>query len=690
VLAVLPFSQSLGGAFVYDDHALIEERAAVHSLARLPELWKGEFWQGLAPIHFRYFRPIVSTSYALDWAVYGGRPAGFHVTNLVLHAAIAWLLFAALRRWSGPLLGESAAPWGALVATVAWAWHPSKVEAVSWIAGRTDLLCAAGILVTCVGVRRRLSATRAGAAARAALLEALGLLVAFGSKESAVVVPAFVAVEAWAYFGGGASLRADLPRALRVALPHVAVVALYVAARALLLPIVPERAGSLSFVDGRLFAFETLGEFARVSLWPPPFSIERAPIRVDAAFHVLHDPARLALGVVTAVVVAIGAFAQWPGATWRRVGWVLGAAALLPVSNVVSARNVFLFAERFAYVPLMGFALFALPRAIEGWARGPWAIVLGASFALSAAHTRDFLDDRSLWTHELSVHPSDPLALRFSCEDAMRRHDDKLAIELAVRGYEASAGWPLARADRVEFAMRAARSLELVTFDHDRATLQEILAFYRAFLDRTGVARLDRLSVPIRIEPTDAEAKMFLEGDRARVATTRLWAGALASRLGDCDVATPLVREYLRNEGDPTGRVTAALVLGRCGEWTESLAVARSLAATDPRHQALVANLEWARGVLDTEPDASCAATAERALECSRAHTLLFDRGRAFRVLAPWETTLVGDRAAALFFARAAWAAGEDPAARRALAAHLAESESTPLLSSWSRELGRD
>src|SRR6185436_15549676 len=125
VLAVLPFAQSLGGAFVYDDHALIEDRDAVHALARLPELWKGEFWQGLAPIHFRYVRPIVSTSYALDWALWGGKPAGFHATNLALHAAAAWLLFAALRRWSGSLAVPSL---GTLVATVGWAWHPSKVE----------------------------------------------------------------------------------------------------------------------------------------------------------------------------------------------------------------------------------------------------------------------------------------------------------------------------------------------------------------------------------------------------------------------------------------------------------------------------------------------------------------------------------------------------------------------------------
>jgi hypothetical protein len=655
----------------------------VHALARLPELWKGEFWQGLAPIHFRYLRPIVSTSYALDWAIWGGKPAGFHATNLALHAAVAWLLYRALRRWSA----SAAAPApGALVAAVAWAWHPSKVEAVSWIAGRTDLFCALGILVACEGVRRRLAATHRTALTKGVVLEVLGLVVAFGSKESAVVVPAFVVLEAWAFFGGA------LRRAARVAAPYAALAVAYVAWRAIFLPIVPERAGSLSLVDGRLFTIETIGEFARVAVFPYPPSIERAPIRVDDAFHVLHDPPRLALGLVALAVLVAGAFAKWPETTWRRAGWLLGIAALVPVSNLVSARNVFLFAERFAYVPLMGFALFALPRAPKGWTLAAWSLVLAACFTLSAAHTAHFLDDGSLWAHELEVHPKDPLALRFACEDAMRRHDDKMALELALRGYDAAAGWPVPRPDRVEFAVRAARSLELLALDHDRATLEAISDFYRALVDRQGVALLDRVSPPLRVDAVDPEAKLFFDGDPHRVATTKLWASVTATRLGDCPRALALLHDYLHQQGDPPGRVSAVLVLARCREWDEALPLARALAATDARHETLVTNLEWARSVLGSGwlLDAPAVTSADRALECSRAFTLLLDRGRAYRVLTEWEPALLRDRAAATFYARAAWAAGEDEAARRALAAHLAPSEATPLLASWSRELGRD
>jgi hypothetical protein len=679
VLAVLPFAPSLGGAFVYDDHALIEERSAIHSLARLPELWRGEFWQGLTPVHFRYLRPVVSTSYALDWALYGGAPAGFHLTNLLLHGSVAWLLFCAMRRWA-----PGSATSGALAATVAWAWHPSKVEAVSWIAGRTDLLCALGILIACAGVHRRLSnAADTGRRAGGVLLEIAGLVLAFGSKESAVVLPAFVMVEAWT-FSNGASLRQGLGRAFQTAVPYVALTVAYIIARAAFLPIIPDGAGTISFVDARLYTLETFGEFARVVLWPVTASIQRAPIRVDAAMRVLHDPVRLATGVVTAVLFAWGMVRTWPGAAWRRVGWLLGIAALSPVSNLVSARMIFLFAERFAYVPLMGFALFAIPEPRpRRWTPALWALALGASFALSTAHTRHFLDDRSLWSHELAVNPKDPLALRYACEEAMRRHDDREAQALAVRGYEAAAGWPVPRPDRIEFAARAARSLELVTLDRDAATLKTIVDFYRTFFDERGAARIESLGIDV--DAGGAEAKSFRRTDPARLATMKLWAAIASSRLGQCDFAEPMVRAYLSAPGETPGRVSAALVLARCGAWDEALDVARSLDARSPIMGELAQNLDWARSI-DREDHASL----EGALRWSRAQTLLLDRGRAFAALVPWQREVLADRDAAIYYARTAWAAGRDESAREALASHMNEREAATLLASWSRELGRE
>jgi hypothetical protein len=674
-LAALPFVESLAGEFVYDDHLLIEKSASVHSLRRIGELWQGEFWRGLDTVHFRYLRPLVSTSYALDWTLWNGSPLGFHLTNLCLHALVSAMLYGALCRWT-------ASPVGALLATALWAWHPSKVEAVAWISGRTDILCALGILVACAGIRKRLE----GARALGGVLELTGLFVALSSKEHGVVAPAFVAVEAWASEGRRAVERAELVRLAKVVAPHTAVVGAYLAFRFVLSPIVPEQTASLSFVDARLYTLETLGEFAKIVFFPFHSSIQRAPIRVDESFRVVHDGVRLLLGAMfvgllgTAVLV-------WAkrGATRRMVGCTLGILALAPVANIAAAKMVFLFAERFAYIPLMGFALGVVPSARPRWpALVPWAALLASCAAGAARQTHHFLDDRRFWEHELAENPKHPLALRFACQEAMQRQRYHEALGLALRGYEAARGWPVPQPYRVEFALRAARSLESVTLDANREALAQIAEFYDTFFRATGAARIDIGAVQVAIEAAGNEAQNFRRRDPGRLAQVELWRAIVASRLDRCATAVNGAESYLAQTEEPSGRISAVLILGRCARWDRARAAANALDASAPPIAELVRNLAWIESIADKSRD-----DLDGALAWSRARTLLLDRGGAYRALVPFQQTMVADLDGALFFARTAWAAGEDDAARAALGARLPPSEVEGALANWSRELGR-
>ena len=82
------------------------------------------------------YNPILWLSYLADTALFGASPAhpwGFHLTNVLLHAANAVLLFfillAAVRR-----------PGLALFAAAFWALHPLRVESVAWVTERKDTL----------------------------------------------------------------------------------------------------------------------------------------------------------------------------------------------------------------------------------------------------------------------------------------------------------------------------------------------------------------------------------------------------------------------------------------------------------------------------------------------------------------------------------------------------------------------
>ena len=50
------------------------------------------------------YRPVPLASFALDWSLWKGRPVGFHLTNILLHAAVTGLVFLLLATiGAGPL-----------------------------------------------------------------------------------------------------------------------------------------------------------------------------------------------------------------------------------------------------------------------------------------------------------------------------------------------------------------------------------------------------------------------------------------------------------------------------------------------------------------------------------------------------------------------------------------------------------
>jgi len=204
--AVLAQGWILGGGFLADDWGLIATmtdqgapdvagglrqlaQPVPHVDAPLPEDMYPKFW-----------RPMWWLSFAVDFALWGARPFGFLLTNLLLHAG-ACVLLALLALRLG--LSDRAA----MAVGVLFALHPTHHEAVGWIAARCGLMATAGVLA-CVllGLEARRRPALAVASAAALLF---GLL----SKESAIVgVPLLVAAMAacgerrWSVLGAPAAV----------------------------------------------------------------------------------------------------------------------------------------------------------------------------------------------------------------------------------------------------------------------------------------------------------------------------------------------------------------------------------------------------------------------------------------------------------------------------------------------------
>ena len=80
--------------FMWDDHVLIEQNTDLHSLQAPWSYLSRSFWEH--PFLYgqqSFYRPLVVFSLALDWALGGGTPVVFHLTNLMMHLAVCSLIF---------------------------------------------------------------------------------------------------------------------------------------------------------------------------------------------------------------------------------------------------------------------------------------------------------------------------------------------------------------------------------------------------------------------------------------------------------------------------------------------------------------------------------------------------------------------------------------------------------------------
>src|SRR5207244_9004756 len=97
---------------------------------------------------------------------------------------------------------------------------------------------------------------------RGTLLETVRTALAYATKEQAVVLFAFVAVEAWAHLGRPALDGKVLRRMAGAAGPQLCVAVAYVGARAVFLPLRPPHDATLGLASHATEVLETMGRFA--------------------------------------------------------------------------------------------------------------------------------------------------------------------------------------------------------------------------------------------------------------------------------------------------------------------------------------------------------------------------------------------------------------------------------------------
>ncbi len=159
-----------------DTVQLVEHARFVRSLANLPAAFTHPFFAANGAAN--YYRPLVAATYMMDAQWTGTRPAGYHLTNVLLHWAAACLFFLFVRRLGfDPELSLVAA--GLLVA------HPLLTSAVAWVPGRGDSLVTIWFLLAMLSLQRWLETDDLWFLAGHAAFTLLALF----TKEAAAALP---------------------------------------------------------------------------------------------------------------------------------------------------------------------------------------------------------------------------------------------------------------------------------------------------------------------------------------------------------------------------------------------------------------------------------------------------------------------------------------------------------------------
>ena len=164
-ITALAYLPSLLGPFQFDDYNVIVHYPTVHSLGLLAE-------RAGAGV-----RAVLKASYALNWTI-DPRPFGFHLVNILLHAANAVLLY----RIGKQILGQSnnSSDPVSFAAALLFALHPMQTEAVTYVSGRSSSLMATFYLGSLL----------AYLAGRAWPVSVLLFVLALATRETAVTLPA--------------------------------------------------------------------------------------------------------------------------------------------------------------------------------------------------------------------------------------------------------------------------------------------------------------------------------------------------------------------------------------------------------------------------------------------------------------------------------------------------------------------
>ena len=392
-LTLFVFLPAVGNDFInWDDDRNFLENTRYRGLA--PENLQWMF----TTFHLGHYHPLTWLSLGFDYILWEMNPAGYHFTNVVLHAATALLVYFLilhLLRLAAKAEEETAelrfaAAFGALL----FAIHPLRVESVAWVSERRDVLSGLFYVgAALLYLRGRLAAS-------------VGLFAAaLMSKVIVAGLPvALLLVDIY-------PLRKKPSFALLLnKIPYFAL-----ALAAGFFALSQQRTGV-----GGTFADIAVEPALRVTMslyglafytWKTVLPLDLAPQYVLASSPGTFDLPLLvgSLAAIAITAAAVFVWRKWPGAA---VAWGCYVVTLLPVLSILRYDPQQYVSDHHSYLATLGLAVAAAGLFLKFFSKNRAPVVAGCAALVTLffcertiAQIDIWQNSETLWAHTLTVSP---------------------------------------------------------------------------------------------------------------------------------------------------------------------------------------------------------------------------------------------------------------------------------------------
>ncbi len=392
LVGVVVYSNTFTSSFHFDDHNYIVTNVAIKKLSNLGLVWGA--WST---------RFISFLSFALNYRFWGLNVIAYHITNLAIHIACAFLVFWFIRLiFSTPLMKDDAKPdrssvFIALLASLIFLTHPIQTESVVYIFQRTGLLAGFFYLFClCLYLKYRISTQKRPSLYICSLVMAL---LAMFSKENTVTLPLMIILCEFYFFKTDKRIEWKYALPFLVILPIIPILLFFTksAISSDIEKLVAPSTYSHSELYYFLTQFRVMLTYIRLSFIPINQNLDYDYPLTKTLFDL---PSLVSLFVLIAIVIAaVKLFKRYKLISFSIFWFFL---TILPESSLIHVKKDIIF-EHWLYLPIFGYGLFLVSIAYYLFGKNFFKSIVSILLAIAACYSILTYNRNLVWRDELTL-----------------------------------------------------------------------------------------------------------------------------------------------------------------------------------------------------------------------------------------------------------------------------------------------